>query len=288
MPIQNVRNVLELPEWVVRGLAYNNYNPTGMQFDISATGLIAGPLQKELQRNHRDEIVEEASERLWSVYGTAIHAIFEEANKSFSDVVIEKRYAADYSANKKYYTVSGQIDLFEIKTRILWDIKNVSVWAVVAQDFSKFEKQLNINASLMTQNGMDVKELKVLAICRDWQRSKAGDGKYPKHPIFEIPVKLWTEEKQKTYIKERLEEHFSDEKKICSDEERWYSGDSYAILGEGRKRALKVCPTREEAEEYIEGLLFDGRVSIEHRPGVYRRCDSYCNVSDFCYLHNGE
>ena len=52
MPIQNVRNVLELPEWVVRGLAYNNYNPTGMQFDISATGLIAGPLQKELQRNH--------------------------------------------------------------------------------------------------------------------------------------------------------------------------------------------------------------------------------------------
>lgn len=286
MSSRNFTNQLELPEWVVRGLTYSNYNKDKVKFDISCTTLIDGPLKNHLTIVNKESIVEEASEMLWSVYGTAVHNIFEQANVGASDVLMEKRFVSPYESNGEQVDVSCQIDCFEIESKILWDIKNISVWAIVRQDYSKFEKQLNVNCSIMRHHGYDVKKLYILGICRDWARGRATEGNYPSHPIQVLPIRRWTNKEQDQYIEDRLALHRTheagDPPVVCSDEERWYSGSKYAIMRKGRVKAVKLCDTEEEAEEYVKSLFDKKGVYVQYRPGSYRRCESYCNVAEFC------
>jgi hypothetical protein len=284
---RNFTNQLELPEWVVRGLTYSNYNKEGVKFDISCTTLIDGPLKNYLYIKNREAIVEEASEMLWSVYGTAVHNVFEKANEEFSDVIVEKRFVSPFEVKNYTFDVSCQIDCFEIESKILWDIKNMSVWAIVKQDYSKFEKQLNVNCSIMRHHGHDVKKLYILGICRDWARGRAGERNYPSHPIQVLSINRWSNEEQDQYIKDRLVLHMLSETgeetpAVCSDEERWYTGSKHAIMRKNKVKAVKLCDTEEEAEEYIESLFDQEGVYLQYRPGSYRRCESYCNVSEFC------
>ena len=58
MSSRNFTNQLELPEWVVRGLTYSNYNKDKVKFDISCTTLIDGPLKNHLTIVNKESIVE--------------------------------------------------------------------------------------------------------------------------------------------------------------------------------------------------------------------------------------
>jgi hypothetical protein len=53
MNASKFRNALELPDWVVRGLTYSNYNPGNVKFDISTTSLIDGPLLREEEERQK-------------------------------------------------------------------------------------------------------------------------------------------------------------------------------------------------------------------------------------------
>ena len=45
------------------------------------------------------------------------------------------------------------------------------------------------------------------------------------------------------------------------------------------KRAIKVCDTEEEAEEYLK---LDSSYRIEYRKGINKKCEDYCNACEFC------
>ena len=64
----------------------------------------------------------------------------------------------------------------------------------------------------------------------------------------------------------------------CTSEERWAKPDTYAVMKKGRKTALRLLPTEEQAKEYIGDQDF----SVEFRKGVSTRCEGYCEVSQFC------
>ena len=66
------------------------------------------------------------------------------------------------------------------------------------------------------------------------------------------------------------------EEVLCSDEERWYAGTTYALIKEGGKRAKKVSVNREDLGEPDKGYV------IEERKGGYRRCENFCEVAPFC------
>ena len=133
---------------------------------------------------------------------------------------------------------------------------------------------------LAIHNGHDIERLQVVAIFRDWQRSKAErDEKYPQSNVKIIEIPVWDNDFAMAYIAERVGMHqaaVNGDEVQCSDEERWYAGSTFALMKEGNKRATKVADTREELGEPAKGFF------IEERKGGYRRCEGYCEVAPFC------
>jgi len=71
---------------------------------------------------------------------------------------------------------------------------------------------------------------------------------------------------------------------LCSDEEQWAKPTVYAVMKEGRKSALKLCSSEEEART----LLDEKGTYLQVRPGEKTRCESYCQVRDFCEQYQRE
>ena len=71
----------------------------------------------------------------------------------------------------------------------------------------------------------------------------------------------------------------------CTDEERWLRGEKYAVRKEGRKTAVRVFDLEEEAETFISALKDNSKHYVEHRRGVNMRCESYCDVAEYCFQY---
>jgi hypothetical protein len=141
-------------------------------------------------------------------------------------------------------------------------------------------RQLNVLRWLAHKNGHEINQLEVIGIFRDWRKTEAErNPDYPQAAIMAIPVPLWSLEDAEEYITERVYMHQAasrGEEVLCTDEERWFSGNTYALMKTGVKRALKVSPDRSALPEPTEGQY------VEQRPGEYKRCDSFCDVQAYC------
>ena len=73
--------------------------------DISITALISAPRKRQLELRHQYEITEDASERVYMLLGSAVHAILERADTK--DSLPEERLTAEVLG----WTISGQPDL---------------------------------------------------------------------------------------------------------------------------------------------------------------------------------
>lgn len=143
-----------------------------------------------------------------------------------------------------------------------------------------WERQLNCLRWLAMKNGYPVEKLQVIAIFRDWQRSKAArDENYPPRNVMVIDVPVWSLEEEEAYILNRVVMHQQSDLGAdieCTEEERWYSGTTFALMKDGGKRAKRVVSIKEEL-----GPIPDGHHVVE-RPGVNRRCEGFCEVAPFC------
>lgn len=266
--MSNYTNLLGLPDAFVAAVMNDPYTGGG---DISATKLIDSPKRRTLYRAHKDSVVEDVADRVWAVMGQAVHAVLERAQTS---ALVEERLYADVNGWK----VSGQYDRMHLADRVLQDWKVCSVFK--ADGDESWERQLNVLRWLAHKNGYQVDRLQVVAIFRDWSKSKAQrDPSYPQTPIKVIEVPVWTLEQAEAYIEERVGLHQrSDAGEVieCTEEERWYSGTTYALMKEGGKRAKRVVPILAELGEIPAGHY------VVERPGVNRRCQDYCEVAPFC------
>jgi hypothetical protein len=276
-------NKADLPKPVENFLKFSDYNASGVKFDISATRLIDSPNIAKLWSEHGKEVSEDVSDRLWSAVGSGIHKRFEDANSWDPDVIMEKRFVSEINGK----LVSAQIDALHVSEKTLLDLKTTSAWKVVNKDYDKYEKQMNIQAHLAGLHGYEVEKIQVVIICRDWSKARSGELNYPNTPIQIVDLDLWTKKEQALYIRERLELHFGDGEKTCTDEDRWARPESFAVKVKGKKRALRVLPTMESALLYAaDNNLADSKYSIEERPATYTRCESYCAVSKWCSQFN--
>ncbi len=278
-------NKAGLPKAIANFLSYNDYNPSGARFDISATRLIDSPQVAALWKEYGKEVVEDVSDRLWSAVGSGIHSRLEVANANDPDIIMEKRFIHEIGGK----TVSAQIDVLDIPAKTLIDLKTTSAWKVVNKDFDKYEQQINIQAYLAGLSGWEIENIQACVICRDWSQVRSKDAGYPNTPIQIIDLDLWPTDQQEQFILDRLEVHFGDGEKFCTDEERWAKPASFAVMKKGRKSALRVLPTESKALSWVASQGHTGKdISIVERPATYTRCESYCAVSKWCPQHNQE
>lgn len=286
MKITNNQN---LPEAIVRAVTNDPYDGQGS--DISATRLLQPPRINVLTKRHYDDLEEDVADRIHSLVGQSVHHVIERAAMDTGDLVEERLFVKN--DDTQGWTLSGQFDYLS-KDGQLIDFKTTSAWAALdalQNGKNEWEAQLNILDYLIRHNDVKykVKSLAICAILRDWSKLKAlQSDNYPRQQVVMIPVKRWSPEEQDAYVKGRIALHKSaalqEEPPVCSPEERWNKPDTYAVMKDGRKSAVRLLPTMDEAKQYIKdnGMSEGKGCKIVLRKGEDTRCAHYCAVRDFC------
>lgn len=274
-------NNSNLPEGFVRAIQNDSYDSQGSDFTPSKLNKPAQMVILEERHNH--ELVEDASDRVWSLLGQAAHSIAERAAK---ETLVEKRFFAQFGT----YKVSAQIDSLNIEAGRVSDYKVTSVYAVKGDVKREWEQQLNVQAELLRQSGYDIKHLEIIAILRDWSRAdlsrdiKDGFNSYPKAAVVVVPVLMWPREKTVEWINKKIEVISEARKKVvdlphCSSEDMWEKPSKFAVMKKGAKKATKLFDNEAHADLLAKT---DGSLFVQKRPGARTRCENYCAVSKFC------
>ena len=227
----------------------------------------------------------DVTDRIWSLLGTAVHKIIEDASDG-TELPEERLY---HTVNG--IVVSGGVDHQTVDGKFIdiIDYKVTSVYAYLSAK-PEWEQQLNVYALLSEKNkGKKVKSLQICAILRDWKAYEARLNKdYPQVPIVLVDIPVWKLEKREQYLLERVRIHreavvsheFGGTLPPCTESEQWRSEGSWIVAKPGAKRAWRKYSTQGEAEKELTRI---GEGSISYRPGDPRRCKgNYCQVNKFC------
>ena len=259
---------------------------------ISATEIINSPRIVQLKKKYWDEIEQDASEMVWSLFGSAVHNILEHGKDDHH--IVEERIHLEFDG----WHISGAIDLQEVEsngTITVSDYKVTGAWAVMNEK-DDWHRQLNIYAWMVEKvKKVPVGKLQIIAIIRDWSaRDAATKENYPQSPVATIDIPLWTFEEREAFIAKRIYEHGAalfemetdGDLPDCTPEDMWEKKTSYALKKDGNVRAKSVHETHEEATAAMEAALASAKksekFSVEVRQGERTRCKSYCQVSQFC------
>lgn len=287
-----ITNKFNVPETLV-ALATRDYYTKGKS-DYSVTEIISPPRIQRLRRKHFEEIEQDVSDMLWMLLGTALHVVAERSE--VSGHTNEERLSAGING----IILSGAIDLQkdEADGVTITDYKFTSAWALM-NDKPEWEQQQNIYKYLVERvKKKPVKGLKICALIRDWSRRDAQNKPdYPQAPIQVIDIPMWTFDRTEAFIKERVEMHrdskvsadWGDELPLCSDEERWLRPTTYAVKKDGRKTAIRVFDTQDEADALLKEMPEKDKGFIEIRKGEAVRCTgNFCGVSQWCSQYQNE
>ncbi|MEA1048388.1 hypothetical protein U5801_00935 [Lamprobacter modestohalophilus] len=247
---------------------------------ISVTRLIDSPRRVVLERRHSSELTEDAKDRLWTLLGQSIHQILASTTSyDEADVRVEQRLSVEIDG----WTVSGQYDRWE--RGCLSDYKVTTVYAVSDAPKREWIEQLNVLAYLCQKNDLQVNNLEIVLILRDWSAAQAErNDQYPQAPVITVQVPLWTMEETEVFVRKRLAMHKAalavsdDQLPECTEKERWCTETTYAVMKPNRIRALRVFDNAVEAESLASQT---SGAWVEIRPGESKRC-KFCAVSGFC------
>ena len=222
--------------------------------DCSVTELLKPPRQAALQRQYREQITEDVSGLVFSLYGQIMHSILDRAGKSVKDVITEERLFMDAGG----WTISGSFDLMTMDYKSSPDGYHLMDYKFVTTKMS------------------------LVALYRDF--SKGTARKFPFLPQAQAEVheiELWSPEVTNAFLEERIRLHQQSEFELpfCNREEKWMNPrqPEWALIKTGNVRPSKVYKSEQEALENKQKDQY-----IEYRDGVAIRCEDYCSVAEFC------
>lgn len=262
-------------------LATKEYYSKGKS-QYSVTELLSPPKVRRLRERYDSQIEMDVTDMMWQMLGSALHVVMERGQTEGH--ITEERIFATVDG----VTISGAIDLQEERDGgvIITDYKFTSAWAVM-NDKKDWVEQLNVYKWLVeTVKGKRVDGLRICALIRDFNRRETREG-YPAAPIQIVEIPMWSTEDAEAFVRNRLHLHreakvsddFGEALPECSDEERWMSESTYAVRREGRKTAIRVFKTLEEAQELAE----KEKGYVDTRKGEPKRCTgNFCSVAGWC------
>ena len=277
----NITNMHGAPGSILQAVTADPY--TKGEADFSVTELIKPPQINRLWAEHENKISMDVRDEFWKLLGRGVHNVLEQ----YSDGgVSEERHFAKVGD----LTVSGAIDL--VSNGMVTDYKVTSTYSVMKGLKPEWEQQLNMYSWLLRQNDISSSSLRIVALCRDWIRSRSDRSqKYPASPIVILPVPKWPDEQQDQYIEERVRVHMDESTIPCTSEERWARG-KYMVTGTDVKlKKPKLFDTLMEAsvwtqgkENPVKGIAYQ----ITETTPTYVRCEgNWCGVRDFCPQYQG-
>ena len=183
MKLTNINN---LPEQFVNAVNVD-YKPTAKQYSVTT---ILNPVRQTiLQRRYNEEIVDDVSNQIWAILGSAFHLLLENSEESSSELKEEylKQELSCLSDELKDYYLSGKADLYnELENKIV-DFKTTSSFKFVKKEFEDYRMQLLMYAWLFRKIGFNVDKGEIIAILRDWQKTKAKiDKSYPQLQVQKV------------------------------------------------------------------------------------------------------
>lgn len=270
----------------------------------SVTDLLDSPRIIQLRNRHKSELPEESVEGLWKSYqGNAWHSAFE---KNLRRAASLPQYRDRFLIEAKFWErvegrkIAGKLDCYDAHTGTLYDFKVTSTYKAMFGDTTDWEIQLNVYAWFLAMNGFEVKRIVIVCIHPEWNKYQMmNDKQYPRHPIHEIELKLWSFEEQEALVRQRIsalrdsEELPDDELPECTAEDMWEKQDKYAVIVPKRRAAARTTDTEEEAHAWVDWNNQESekpsskrkkidKYEVEYRPGERTRCNEYCRVKHFC------
>ena len=249
----------------------------------SVTELLSPPCQVALKRRHWDELVEEAEDRLWALFGSALHHVLAQGGKG-KGALVEQRLSLEAWGK----VITGGFDSCVLDQGWLSDYKLTSVWSIVFGDRVKeWEAQTNIYAEMLRVIGVEIRKITTEVFLKDWKKKELDtdrkaalqykrDCTYPDKDWQSIPLRIWPTDEVLEFVRKRisaLEAALAADVPVeCSKEERWEKETTWAVFKGKNKRATKVFKeeskkeTREDAQNYI---------LAQAKPGDY-------HIEDFC------
>ena len=274
----------DAPAWLHNACAgqHREVSPLARKH-VSVTRLIEPAHKVRLENDHRDELEADVYDYLPALLGTAWHAYI--AHHMPESGWVETKLAADVNG----WMVEGTPDFFNADTLI--DHKLQKCWSKVYGK-PEHEKQLNCYRWLVHRvHGITLDRLEVHAVYTDWTPTAAArNTDFPRKRLEVVPIRTWSLEETQSYIEEQLYQLELEVPPLCNPVERWERGECWAIRKPGRKSALRIAHSEDEALRLCEQA--GSQAYVEHRPGQPIRCQSYCGVARWCsfgkeYLDDG-
>ncbi len=282
-----ITNNLNLPKPFVDA-ATSDYQYKPKRYSV--TEVIGGTCEAILKRRHKGEAEEDVADRVWAIFGTAVHKVLQEAEAEESQ--LQENWISAEVGNG--YTLSGIFDLYDAETQTVTDYKTCSVWKVKVGDDEDWRKQLLMYCWILRKMGFEAHSGDIVAIMRDHSKRKAEtEHDYPKHPVirrhwdfddadFESVEREITEWFEKVAQEEQLHDI---DLTPCSEEQRWHKEDKWAVKKKGVKRAVRVYSNKQDAHQRAAGENRETKGEpfyVEYRRGEDSKCESYCPVAPFC------
>lgn len=275
-------NELNLPQPFVDA-ASSDYKYTDKRYSV--TSVLKGTREAILQRRHSEEIETDVSEMVWAIFGSAVHKILEQSEET-ADQLKENWLSVEVQNG---YELSGIFDLYDDATGTVTDYKTATVWKFIYKEFDDWRTQCLAYVWLLRKIGFNARRGEIVGMLKDHSKTKAKtDHTYPQYPVQCVGWNFTDKDLKEfeSWLKakfaeiEQSEKLSDDDLPLCSDVERWHKPDKYAVMKEGRKTAVKLYDSEEEANARVEA---EGKgFYVEHRKGEDSKCLNYCSACEFC------
>ena len=276
-------NIHNLPQPIVAAITNSKYSRGDS--DISVTQLIDPPRLVALTEQYKDKLVEDVSDNVFAMFGTAMHNVLDEYTQT-------KHTKRRLYTTCRGWTISGEFDYID-DDGVLWDWKVGSVWEVINELKETREPQLNLYALLAShqEQPVNVSGTRLGFILRDWRAADAErDQHYPQQPVVVVQLPLWSLADSQSYLEERVRLHQEAmvTLPLCTDKERWAKPTVWAAMKNQNTRATKLFVTENEALAWHQLQSDAAQIRIVKREGELTRCKRYCTVGKlgFCEQYN--
>lgn len=274
------------------------YSGSNEKKDYSCTQLLKPTREILLYNRIKDDptrILEiDVDDLWWTVFGSIVHYIFE----VFADMPEVREYLLSekrFKININGKIVSGGIDLYDKKQKLLLDYKYTSVYNAMYGGREEWTPQLNLYKVMLEEAGYEVKGIKVLMLFKDWSESQISRDGYPKNKYQEMLIPVLPKEDVLKIFSDKIKEleAFDDipdgHLPICSAKERWESASVVRVVSSGGRvyfsKEFYDDASRKIAEEECQKYLFEKNyknTSIQVVRGKSKKCNGYCSVRSIC------